>query len=123
MHFTTEIDKERRLTYTRVTGSIAPRVFREALTHAFWREDFDPTYSLIVDLTGLDGVPLIEETREVYRVFRVLRDSFKGKIAVVAPDIVSHTLAQLVAMLAAQEGVRLEAFRSVDKAREWLGVE
>ena len=123
MQFTTKIDKEKRLAYTKASGRVAPRVFEDALLNSFWHDDFDPTYSLIVDLTDIAGFPLIEDAKIVTKVFRAMQDCLKGKVAVVAPSPVVLTIARLVAVLGSSEGLRLEAFRSVAEAREWLGVD
>ena len=123
MQFTTEINTEKRLVHIRATGRVAPHIFREALMNTFWSDRFEPTYDQIIDLTDIESSPVIDDAEDVHKVFRAMKKILKGKIAVVAPTVTVHAMVIVVAMLAAKEGLHLEVFKDVDKAKEWLGVE
>ena len=122
VQFITEIDPKKQFAYIKVSGCVSPRIFREALMNSFWDDDFDPTFTQLIDLSEIEGYPVIDDAEDVSGVFRSMRNILKGKIAILAPNTVVLTIAHLVSYLARKEGMELEVFQSLDKAKEWLGV-
>ena len=122
MQFTIEIYPQKQFAYIKATGQVTPRIFREALMNSFWNDKFDPTFAQLIDLSEIEGFPVVDEAYDVRDVFRVMKNILKGKIAVLTVNAGVHSMAKLVSLLASKEGFELEVFKDLDKAKEWLGV-
>ena len=122
MQLYTDIDAVKRYAYIKVTGRITTGVFRDAIMTTFMREDSDPTFAQLIDLSGLEGFPVTADAQDAHSVFRVMRHILKGKIAVLAPNDTVNTIVKLVSAYAAKEGLALESFTQEDSAKKWLGV-
>ena len=122
MQINIEINKEQLLVHVTVAGRIEPNFFREALLQAVSSNGFEPIYKLLIDLTNIESIPIVDDARDVYELFRVMKNAFLGKIAILVPNEVVRTIAMVVSMLAKKEGLALEVFLDSDKAMEWLEV-
>jgi len=123
MQFTVAMYPEKRFVHIKATGPITPHIFRQALMNSFWNEKFDPTFSQLIDLTDIAGSPSIDETYDVTNVFRVMKNIFKGKIAVLSANPNVYTAAKLISLHASKVNLDFEVFTDIDKAKKWLGVE
>ncbi len=122
IHFTAEIYPETRFAHIKVVGQITPHIFKEALLNSFWNEKYDPSYALLIDLSDVEGFPAVDDRYNVGEVFRLMKTTLKGKIAILAAGRIVHTVATLVSMLASKEGLYFEVFEDMEEAKEWLGV-
>jgi hypothetical protein len=77
-------------------------------------------YGMIVDTRGLDYVPSLEEAKRYAELFRELKVSFAGGIAVVVEGTARYGVAQMIATLLELRGVKMAAFRDVAAAEAWL---
>ena len=122
MPIETEIHIDKGLVRSKATGLIRTDEYIQALKSTITRSDFRPTFSHLVDLTELYSPPVVHHTKEMTDILRIMRRAFEGKIAVVASDQAVLTIANLVSLLAAKEGIRLRAFGDYNEAKMWLGI-
>ena len=121
--FETEIDLEGRLIYIKATGRIYSNFFKKALLDVVSHEQFDSGFSLLVDVSDIQAIPIVDDATDMKEIFKVLKDVLREKIAFVVTSPVVLAIAKLVATLASREGIHFKIFRHRGKAEKWLGVE
>ena len=77
-------------------------------------------YGVILDARDLDYVPSLEDAKRYAELFRGLRSSFQGGIAVVVEGTARYGVAQMIATLLENRGVTMAAFRDPAAAEAWL---
>ena len=120
MQFNVEINHEKKCVHVKVYGRVNPGLFGKALTNSFSCAEFDSSYAQLIDLSNIEGLPVIEEFPTVVEVLGLMKAQLKNRIAVFADSAPVHTTAKLVSSLASREGLVLEVFDDIEKAREWL---
>ncbi|MCI0566674.1 MAG: hypothetical protein L0Z52_00610 [Acidobacteria bacterium] len=82
--------------------------------------NFRPGYGMIVDTRNLDYVPSLEDARRLAELFRELKSTVEGGIAVVVEGTARYGVAQMIATLLENRGVRMAAFKDSAAAEAWL---
>jgi hypothetical protein len=77
-------------------------------------------YGVIVDTRDLAYVPTLEDAKRYAELFRGLKSSFQGGIAVVVEGTARYGVAQMIATLLENRGVTMAAFRDSAAAEAWL---
>ncbi|MCI0656908.1 MAG: hypothetical protein L0170_07540 [Acidobacteria bacterium] len=77
-------------------------------------------YGMIVDTRNLDYVPSLEDARRLAELFRGLKSTVEGGIAVVVEGTARYGVAQMIATLLENRGVTMAAFRDPASAEAWL---
>ena len=79
-----------------------------------------PGYGVIVDARDLAYVPTLEDAKRYAELFRGLKSSFEGGIAVIVEGTMRYGVAQMIATLLENRGVTMAAFRDPAAAEAWL---
>ena len=83
--------------------------------------EFQPHYDVLVDARELDeGDPDLGEIEQVAGTLKTLRDSYRGRLAVIAPFGRFFDLLNLMSAFAQSYGVRIRIFTTQTEAEEWL---
>jgi hypothetical protein len=77
-------------------------------------------YGVIVDTRDLDYVPSLEDANCYAELFRELKSTFGGGIAVVVEGMARYGVAQMIATLLENRGIRMAAFKDPVAAESWL---
>ena len=120
MPFEIEIISEEKLVNVRAFGRIHTDLFKRILLETISNDQLYSTYGLLVNLTNVQGSPIVDDSTEVLNILRTVRKAFRGKVAVVVMNQAVLTIARLVSLLAAKEHILFEAFEDIEKAKTWL---
>jgi Ni,Fe-hydrogenase I small subunit len=82
--------------------------------------EYRPDLDLLVDARTLDYTPTLHEAQEIRTMLHDVRESYRGRIAVVVDGTVRFGMARMVSTLVEPSGIRMEAFRDLATARAWL---
>ena len=77
-------------------------------------------YGMLVDTRNLDYVPSLEDARRFAELFRGLKSTVEGGIALVVEGTARYGVAQMIATLLENRGVTMAAFRDPTAAEAWL---
>lgn len=114
------IDREARLV-TVVGEGLGGLAETEALMRALSAELTPlPDYRILVDALALDYTPTLAEAQQIRTILHDLRDSYRGRIAVVVEGAVRFGVTRMVSSLVESSGIHMEAFRDLESARAWL---
>jgi hypothetical protein len=115
------IDHERRVVLARADGRVAPEDFSEFLDALAGDAGFDPEIDLLFDLRGISGD---WPPTSVVRHF-VEHPIFAGSArkAYVASGDLTFGLVRMFEMMRADPAGNIRAFRDMDEARAWLGLD
>ena len=116
----TTINPDEKLLTARFTGKVTLEDCRNALVDAMTNTVFDPTYDQLVDLVEAQYIPSIADMAKAGKLVMIMRNSLKGKIAVITTSRTTMLMAKALKQLAEKEGVVLDAFLPADAAKVWL---
>lgn len=127
MTITFDQDRAAGVRFTTITGTITDAELLDAYARVLASPEFDPTFDVLVDLSGVERAEVSAEGLGVVASFVAaaaaeLRE--RPRVAVVArPPLLHGMLAHYVAAAERQQ-VRLEyrTFEDVAAARAWLGL-
>jgi hypothetical protein len=114
------IDSDARL-ITVVGEGLADLAATEALMRSVAADlAHHPDFDALVDARALDYMPTFREAQEIRSMLQGLRDSYRGRVAVVVEGAVRFGVTRMVSQLLEANGIRMEAFRDLESARAWL---
>jgi len=114
-----EIDKQRRLVISTISD---PATVADALAHQeklLKDEDFDPSFSQIIDCTHFTGASL--EANDIRKLAEKTVFSSESRRAIVASSNLVYGLGRMFEILretAGENGIRV--FRDLDEAVDWI---
>ncbi|MEP7028039.1 MAG: hypothetical protein ABI960_05545 [Candidatus Eisenbacteria bacterium] len=120
MPYDYKIDPGARRVFVRAFG---PSTFDEARRSAqtlIVDARYQPTFAILVDGRELEYLASYEDALQFRDMFGLLKESFRGPIAVVVQGTARYGVSRMVATLADLAGVRMEAFLTVADAEAWL---
>ena len=85
--------------------------------------EFAPGFGMLVDVRELEYIASFEDLLAMRDTFDELRESFRGPIAVVVPDLLRYGITRTISGLTGMIGVRIEGFRDRAEAEAWLTAE
>jgi hypothetical protein len=83
--------------------------------------DYDPSFSILIDLRQLERAPSVPELAELANFVRARAVTRDARRAFVTSSPVFHQIAKLFTRLARGAAARYRVFRSTEDAEAWLG--
>ena len=115
-----DIDPNRRLVISRLTGIVREEDVHDHNRRLRTDPEFDPNYKQLIDLTGITEVRVSGAT--VTDAASVQYFTPGTRRAFVAGSDTTFVLARMFALRAEGEGQTIEVFRDRKQAEEWLGL-
>ena len=115
------IDPVQKVIYTSCDGEVTDLQFLQHARDIEGDPNIDGSFVELIqaDTTSMDGVTTVgaQETADALRASKVIR-----KVAIVASQDVEFGLARMVALLAEESQIEVQAFREKADASSWLGI-
>ncbi len=85
------------------------------------RENTAPRqYDMLIDIRQMTGKLTIADVTELVNVMIEHRDSFRSKLAILAPPEATLEVAKFMELYAGNRGFQVAAFRDFEEAMNWL---
>lgn len=120
MPFELHVDEERNHVTVHGRGNFEFQESSEAMIRVTRDARYRPGMTLLLDLREMDFVPTPDETWRLALVFRSLKKSLTGKIAISVASPLHYGLARIVSTYAGVSGIRIKPFLDGDEALQWL---
>lgn len=116
----TYLNPDKKLLCAKCFGKVLFEDCKSALVEAMADAMYSPDFCQFIDLSNAQYVPAIQDFSDAYKLTSQMRDTLKGKIAIVTSSRPTFTIAKAIKQLAKKNGVTLDAFMAIDAAMTWL---
>jgi len=120
MPFELHVDEERNHVTVHGRGNFEFQESSETMISVSRDPRYVPGMTLHLDLCDMEFVPTPDETWRLALVFRSLKKSLTGKIAISVSNPLHYGLARIVATYAGIGGIRIKPFMAAEEAYQWL---
>ena len=123
MGYSLDLDSEQRMGRFEATGVLSQEEVLQAARDLVDHPDFGDGYSVLVDLTSVEEVPISgADIRARVDLDRSLFDRIdKTRFAIVAQREYVFGLARMYQAMMEDSSFDIRTFREIDQARSWLG--
>lgn len=118
MPYTYSIDTKRRLVVSRASGVFTPDDVLAVRKEVARDPAFDPTFDQVIDLSAATNVQFDYDAMLEVAATSLSRATVRR--ALVARTAQQHSLACIFQVACEQNGQRVDIFKSLDEATEWL---
>ena len=119
--FKHELDSTRQRVNVVVSGKTSGAELMAGMRAVLDDPQFDPSYSVLIDLGTLAQTPTIAELRDIALAVRANSVGSGARRAMITSSTVFFELARLFARLTAGSASKYRAFRDRTDAEAWLG--
>ena len=113
---------EHELTYVNCAGHVDMKLSQQAMKAVARDPLHSPRFRVLVEVDGMEFEPTHAEARELGRSLGGVRDSYQGRVAIVASGALLFGLMRMVAVFAEMNGFTMKVFGDVARAHAWLGL-
>ena len=124
------IDREARVVYINGTGVLTDADLLEQRVRLRSDPDFDPSFCLLVDFTGVSAVQLSAETVRFLAHERITGPGVRRAIVLPretagesSPQAHPYGLSRMFQLSAEYTGENVEVFTDLAESRRWLGID
>ena len=124
MAYTYLVDQERRLGAVRLEGQVTGKEVAEVSFLLFQHPDWQPGFCELWDARGITELLVtLEEVRRVAAIEKEhLGEIGMGRVAIVVARDLEYYLGRLYTAFVQDTERPVRLFKSIDKARHWLGL-
>ena len=122
MPITYDIDTERRLALTKVSGEFTADDIREAISGAVADPRFEPGFDILSDHTEITRAISPQQVRQMVAHLSTLsRPLGQSRMAVVANQPASYGMIRMLSVYAEEVPLEIGVFATRAEALDWLG--